>query len=320
MNQTAGYLDANESSKYFFWLFESQSSPSTDPLIVWFSGGPGCSSNLALFAENGPCKVNKEGTDTTTNPYSWHKKANVMWIDQPSGVGFSTGIGTRNEAGVAANMYTFFTNFYKEFPQYVNTPLYLFGESYAGHYVPAISHKIWSENKNAANTKIPFAGLAIGNGLTDPAVQYKYYAEMGHTGGQAEGGHAPSGVLSEGDYIIMKGLTPACELGINQCNKGQGGVLNATACLAAYDVCNLMSEMPIELSGLNPYDLRIKCEHGRLCYDFDMITTYLNDKTVCIEVVVSHSSSSSRISLSFPPFVSSQLTPLLHSILRYNHN
>jgi carboxypeptidase C (cathepsin A) len=132
-------LDANKSSKYFFWLFESQNEPANDPLIVWFSGGPGCSSNLALFAENGPCKVNKEGTDTTPNPYSWHKKANVMWIDQPSGVGFSTGIGTRNEAGVAANMYTFFTIFYKEFPQYLNTPLYLFGESYAGHYVPAIS-------------------------------------------------------------------------------------------------------------------------------------------------------------------------------------
>ena len=164
-----------------------------------------------------------------------------------------THIGTRNEAGVAANMYTFFSNFYKEFPEYLEKPLYLFGESYAGHYVPAIAHKIWSENKNDANTKIPLAGLAIGNGLTDPSVQYKYYAEMGHTGGRAEGGHAPSGVLSEGDYIIMKGLLPACELGIAQCNKGQSGAINTTACLAAYDVCNLMSEMPIELSGLNPY-------------------------------------------------------------------
>jgi len=94
VNQTAGYLDANTTSKYFFWLFESQNDPSNDPLIVWFSGGPGCSSQLALFAENGPCKVNKEGTDTSTNPYSWHKKANVMWVDQPSGVGFSTGLGT----------------------------------------------------------------------------------------------------------------------------------------------------------------------------------------------------------------------------------
>ena len=285
MNQTAGYLDANATSKYFFWLFESKNDPKNDPLIVWFSGGPGCSSQLALFAENGPCKVNKEGTDTTANPYSWHNKANVMWVDQPSGVGFSTGFDVRSEVGVAANMYTFFTNFYKEFPEYLERPLYLFGESYAGHYVPAIAHKIWTENKNGAN--IPFAGLAIGNGLTDPSVQYKYYPEMGHFGGRSEGGHAPAGVLSEGDYIIMKGLLPACELGINKCNQGQSGAINFTACLAAYDTCNLMSEMPIELSGLNPYDLRIKCEHGRLCYDFDMITTYLNNKDVQSQLGVS---------------------------------
>jgi hypothetical protein len=73
VNQTSGYIKASEKSDYFFWLFESQSDPSTDPLIMWLSGGPGCSSQLALFAENGPCTVNKDGTDTVTNPYSWHK-------------------------------------------------------------------------------------------------------------------------------------------------------------------------------------------------------------------------------------------------------
>ena len=28
-----------------------------------------------------------------------------MWVDQPAGVGFSTGIGTHNEQGVANNMF-----------------------------------------------------------------------------------------------------------------------------------------------------------------------------------------------------------------------
>ena len=27
-----------------------------------------------------------------------------MWVDQPAGVGFSTGLGTHNEKGVADNM------------------------------------------------------------------------------------------------------------------------------------------------------------------------------------------------------------------------
>merc|ERR1712125_216950 len=59
-----------------------------------------------------------------------------------------------------------------------------------------------------------------------------------------------------------------------------GGIINATACLSAYDLCNVMSEIPYELTGKNPYDMRIPCEHGRLCYDFDMVTTYLNKQSV----------------------------------------
>merc|ERR1712166_213356 len=124
--------------------------------------------------------------------------------DQPAGVGFSSGLGTHNEAGVASNMYTFLQGFYEKFPQYQKTPFYIFGESYAGHYVPAISHKIWENNKASEGIHVPLAGIAIGNGLTNPEEQYKWYAEMGHTGAKAEGGHAPAGVIGELTYLAMK--------------------------------------------------------------------------------------------------------------------
>jgi len=42
----------------FYWLIYSARSPSTDPLAVWLTGGPGCSSELALFFENGPWIIN----------------------------------------------------------------------------------------------------------------------------------------------------------------------------------------------------------------------------------------------------------------------
>ena len=46
----------------------------------------------------------------------------------------------------------------------------LYFQSYAGKYVPAIGYKIHMENNGPFEpvVKIPFAGIAIGDGLCDP--------------------------------------------------------------------------------------------------------------------------------------------------------
>ena len=62
---------------------------------------------------------------------------------------------------------------------------FLQGESYAGHYVPAISHYIWKKNQEAnEEDKIPLKGMAVGNGLTNPEIQYSAYPDMALDGGQ----------------------------------------------------------------------------------------------------------------------------------------
>jgi carboxypeptidase C (cathepsin A) len=62
----------------FFWFFEARKNASKAPLALWLNGGPGCSSMIGLFQENGPCTFNGGGSTPTLNPYSWNTFANMV--------------------------------------------------------------------------------------------------------------------------------------------------------------------------------------------------------------------------------------------------
>ena len=109
-------------------------------------GGPDAALSW-LFAENGPCKVNPAGTGTTLNPNSWNTQANLLYIDQPPGTGFSTGKYDNNETQVAEDTFEFLVEFCKAHPEYANNDFFIVGESYAGHYVPAIAQDICGKSE-----------------------------------------------------------------------------------------------------------------------------------------------------------------------------
>jgi len=103
--------------------------------VVRQTGGPGCSSSLALLGENGPCSVNEHGDGTVPNPHSWNENAHALWLDQPTGVGYSYGaIDDHSEEMVGENAYYFLQSFLQSHPEYAKNPLFITGESYAGHY------------------------------------------------------------------------------------------------------------------------------------------------------------------------------------------
>ncbi|KDO33082.1 hypothetical protein SPRG_01896 [Saprolegnia parasitica CBS 223.65] len=266
--QLSGYfkIDGSKSKNYFYWFFESRDAPKDDPVIIWLTGGPGCSSMLALLGENGPCSVNDD-LSLKRNPYSWNAKANIMWIDQPAGVGFSYGDKSEydtDETMVGNDMYHFLQAFFAAHPEYASNAFYVFGESYAGHYVPAVAHRIYSGNKEGSSPKINLKGIGIGNGLTSPEVQYQYYPEMAY--------HNTYGVkaVPEAVYKTMKAAVPKCTQLIELCQKTK------VACLVAQVFCNAALVSPYQLSGLNVYDIREKCAHFPMCYDFGAIEKFLN--------------------------------------------
>ena len=45
------------------------------------SGGPGCSSELAAFYENGPYQVN-ENLTVRANAYGWDNAGSIIYVDQ----------------------------------------------------------------------------------------------------------------------------------------------------------------------------------------------------------------------------------------------
>jgi len=101
----------------------------------------------------------------------------MLYVDNPVGAGFSyTGddLGySTDEMDVARNLYAFLVQFFELFPEYQHNDFYVTGESFAGHYVPAVSYVIHLNNPGA-KVKINLKGLAIGNGLVDPLNQLFY--------------------------------------------------------------------------------------------------------------------------------------------------
>ncbi|KAL7936598.1 Alpha/Beta hydrolase protein [Trichoderma chlorosporum] len=177
VNQYSGYVSVGTNMSMFFWFFESRNSPSTAPLAMWVNGGPGCSSMLGLFTENGPCTFNNaEGDTPVLNPYSWNEYANMLYVDQPIGTGFSFGSETVNTTfGTAEPVWTLLQAFFTNFPQYENRDFGIFTESYGGHFGPRFSEFFQAQNADIASGKIQgqtinLVALGINNGYYDEAI------------------------------------------------------------------------------------------------------------------------------------------------------
>ena len=180
----AGYVTVNEScgSNLFYWFFPAIDGNASAPLLMWLNGGPGSTSMYGLFNEHGPFSVAADGQTLVPRAASWNNHYAMLYVDNPVGTGFSytedASCYSENMRDVSQNLYSLLVQFLTAYPDYLSVPFFVTGESYAGKYVPSISHYIHEMNLENPKVRIRLAGLSVGDGLMDPITQVPGYGEL----------------------------------------------------------------------------------------------------------------------------------------------
>ncbi|KIM42879.1 hypothetical protein M413DRAFT_408948 [Hebeloma cylindrosporum] len=282
VNVYTGYLDVDAGAKHmFFYFFESRRNPEKDDVMMWINGGPGCSSAVGLLLEMGPCSIdmqNLSNNGTIWNPYSWNAEANIFFLDQPVGVGFSYadyGETVETTEDAAKNVHAFVSIFFATFPQFSGRPLHLSGESYAGRYLPVFASEIYDKNQIAVQEGRPAINLQsvlIGNGVTDISTLHegRYEVECGTVS-------LPVPFQSISVCVRMKTALPRCKRAMRESCIDQFDAMN---CRAAVKFCDSELSSGMRATGRNPYDISKPCD-GNHCYrENDAIISYLNQPEI----------------------------------------
>ncbi|CAN6832313.1 unnamed protein product [Brassica oleracea] len=172
-----GYIGVGdkEDLQMFYYFVKSENNPQEDPLLIWLTGGPGCSSLFAILFENGPLALKFElynGTlpSLVTTTYSWTKMANIVFLDQPVGAGFSYSrtplLNKVSDTGEVKVIHEFLQKWLSKHPEFYSNPFYVTGDSYSGKIVPPLVQEISRGNYICCKPPINIQGYILGNPIT----------------------------------------------------------------------------------------------------------------------------------------------------------
>lgn len=217
-----GDQPANNAHLYFV-LERARHVTTQKKLIIWLNGGPGCSSFDGLMMEIGAFRPDmKGGLEWTKAGGAWNEYADVIYLDQPVGTGFSyvDSNGYSRTLDQAADEIVYFLDrlieVYPEYGRGNGVDVYIAGESYAGQYIPFTANALV---KRGNRSPIDLKGVAIGNGFIDPIAQSGTELEM----------MVESKVWSTDseDYRVIKKEVDECKVAIA---KGTNDMRSVPAC------------------------------------------------------------------------------------------
>ncbi|XP_028234991.1 serine carboxypeptidase-like 7 isoform X4 [Glycine soja] len=170
-----GETEAEEHAELFYYFIESENDPKGNPLLLWLTGGPGCSAFSGLVFEIGPLTFKNEEyngslPNLTLKPQSWTKVSSIIFVDLPAGTGFSYPKTERavqqSSSKLVRHAHQFIRKWLIDHPEFLSNEVYIAGDSYCGIPVPVIVQEISNGNEGGMQPWIYIQGYLLGNPIT----------------------------------------------------------------------------------------------------------------------------------------------------------
>lgn len=113
-------VNPQHNGNLFFWHVQNKHIANRQRTVIWLNGGPGCSSEDGVMMEIGPYRA-KDSSTLQPNNGSWHEFANLLFVDNPVGTGYSyvdTDSFVHELDEMADQFVTFLEKWFTLFPEY----------------------------------------------------------------------------------------------------------------------------------------------------------------------------------------------------------